>query len=303
MDFKVTILGANSALPVHGRYPSSQYIQIHNHHLLVDCGEGTQLRLREVKAKWAKIDHIFISHLHGDHFFGLPGLLSSLSLLGRKNTMYLFGPYGIKKVLEGIFEGCGLRLNYELIFHELDASKSTQCFENQIFTVTTIPLNHRIPTNGYLFRQKEQAPNIISEKIAEHGLSIDQIKAVKSGSDVTLDDGTVIPNKELTRPAKIPKSYAYCSDTRYKPDIIPIIKNIDLLYHEATYLHDRMDLAEFSMHTTAKEAGQLAKAAEVKRLLVGHYSSRYEDVTPLQLEAKKEFEYVEVALSGKVFDV
>ena len=301
MDFKITILGANSALPAHGRYPSAQYLQIHNHHILVDCGEGTQMRLRETKAKWAKINHIFISHLHGDHFFGLPGFLTSLSLLGRKDELTVHGPDGIANVIDHLFSGCGVLLKFQLNFNELDASKSSMCFENNVFEVSTIPLDHRIPTNGYLFREKVLPRNIIGDKIVEYDLSIDQIKAAKAGSDIKTSDGKIIANSDLTKAPAPPRSYAYCSDTRYNPDIIPLVSKVNLLYHEATYLHDRLDLAEYSMHTTALEAGQLAKAAKVDKLIIGHYSSRYEDLAPLLEEATSAFKQVELAINGRIF--
>ena len=303
MDFRLTVLGANSALPVHGRYPSAQYLQIHNHHILIDCGEGTQLRLREVNAKWARINMIFISHMHGDHFFGLPGFLTSLSLLGRKNEMHLFGPVGIENVLTAFFKGCDVYLDYPLIFHELDSEESSKCFENEVFEVYTIPLNHRIPTNGFLFKEKQQDSNMIPEKIAEYDLSIPQIKAAKAGHDITLSDGRLIPNIELTHPSKTPRSYAYCSDTRYQPDIAPLIRNVDLLYHESTYLHESLDLAIPSLHTTAKEAGQMAKTAKVKRLLIGHYSSRYQDIDVLLKEAQTIFPNADAAIHGAVFEI
>lgn len=302
-DFQITILGANSALPVHGRYPSAQYIQLQGYHLLMDCGEGTQLRLREVKAKWAKINHIFISHLHGDHFFGLPGFITSMSLLGRKNPLHIYGPTGIKQVLINLFNGCGVQLNYDMVFHELDSEQSTICLANDKFEVHTIPLDHRIATHGYLFREKPKPRNIIPEKIKEHQLSIEQIKAAKAGNDIQLADGQTIMNHHLTLDPTPPRSYAYCSDTRYKPNISSIIHGADLLYHEATYLHERLDLAEYSKHTTALEAGQLAKAAEVKKLMIGHYSSRYDDVSPLLEEAKSVFNNTIVALNGKVIHV
>ncbi len=229
--------------------------------------------------------------------------MSSLSLLGRKKPIHIFGPAGIQNVLSNLFAGCGVTLNYHLAFHELDAAESTQCFENELFTVTTIPLDHRIPTNGYLFKEKEQARNIISDKITQYGLSIDEIKSAKAGNDIKRSNGQIVSNEELTKTPSPLRSYAYCSDTRYKPDIIPLIQNVDLLYHETTYLHERLDLAEFSKHTTAKEAGQIAKLANVGRLLIGHYSSRYDDVQPLMAEARSEFNEVLVALNGRVFSI
>lgn len=302
-DFQITILGANSALPVHGRYPSAQYIQIQGYHLLMDCGEGTQLRLREVKAKWAKINHVFISHLHGDHFFGLPGFITSMSLLGRQKPLHIYGPLGIKQVLINLFNGCGVQLNYEMIFHEIDSETSTICLDNDKFEVLTIPLDHRVATHGYLFREKPKLRNIIPAKIKEHQLTIDQIKAAKAGNNIQLPDGQTIMNDHLTLDPTPPRSYAYCSDTRYKPNITSIIHGVDLLYHEATYLHERLEMAEYSKHTTALEAGQIAKAAEVKKLMIGHYSSRYDNVTPLREEAQSVFNNTIVALNGKVVDV
>lgn len=302
MDFRITILGANSAIPVHGRFPSGQFIQIHNQYILLDCGEGTQLRLRELGLKWSKIDYIFISHLHGDHFFGLPGFLTTISLLGREKTIHIFGPIGIQKVLRQFLDGSGAVLNFDLQFTETDTTSSSVIFENSIFKVTNIPLEHRGPTNGYRFDTIPQPRNIDSSKIKEYDLTIDQIKSAKAGHDLIIN-GKRIANTQLTLLPIPPKSYAYCSDTGHRAEIIPLIKSVNLLYHESTYLHEKLELAEWSKHTTAKQAGQIARDAQVDRLIIGHYSSRYRDLQPILDEARSEFDQVELALHGKIFEI
>jgi len=260
-------------------------------HFLIDCGEGTQVQLRRAKAKFSKINNIFISHLHGDHCFGLPGLISSLRLLGRVNDLNVYGPKGIKKMLETIFQ-----LNetnnhgFRIFYHELSGHESQKIFDDEKLEVWTIPLNHRIYCNGYLFKEKKKERSLNMEEITKYSeIQKYDYHTLKSGKDFILSDGYILKNTLLTTEPKPSVSYAFCSDTRFKEDIVSIIKNVDLLYHEATFLHDLKKLADSTGHTTAKEAAIIAQKARVKKLILGHFSNRYEDLGVFLDEAKEYF--------------
>lgn len=301
MSFAVHILGANSAVLNKDRFPTSQYIKLEKESILIDCGEGAQFNLSKYKLKPTKIHTILISHLHGDHVYGLPGLIGSFNLAGRNKPITIVGPVGIKAFLEGVFKTTYVHLNFELVFMELDHEGLKLIRElNQVY-IEAFPMKHRVPTYGYKVTEKERELNILSEAISIYKLSIDQIKAIKAGGDFVTEDGEVIPNKELTKEQAKSKSYAYCSDTVYDEELVPIIKNVDLLYHEATYLHDMQHMAEKRKHATAKEAGIIASKATVGKLIIGHYSSRYDDVQPLEDEAKSEFENTCVVKEGNVY--
>jgi len=260
-------------------------------HFLIDCGEGTQVQLRRAKAKFSKINNIFISHLHGDHCFGLPGLISSFHLLGRVNDLNIYGPIGIKKMLETIFKVNETNSHgFKIFYHELHSYESQKIFDDGKLEVWTIPLDHRIYCNGYLFK----------EKIKERSLNIEEILKypeiqkcdyynLKTGKNFTLSDGYVLNNELLTTEPKASLSYAFCSDTKFKEDIVPIIKNVNLLYHEATFLHDLKKKADFTGHSTAKGAAIIAHKAEVKKLILGHFSNRYENLEVFLDEARKYF--------------
>ena len=301
---KLHILGCHSATPRSTVFPSSQLLEINNELLLIDAGEGMQIQLRKYKHKFNKIRHIFISHLHGDHFFGLVGFLSSLRLIGRDKPVDIYAPVGLKAIIELQFKLTKTDINYPLFFHELSSPESELILETDQYTVKTIPLEHRIYTNGFLIQAKpalrklnisavKQYPEI--ETWAYHNL--------KRGKDFVREDGSIIPNDQLTLPPPPAKSYAYCSDTMYKPDIIPIIKGVDLLYHEATFLEKHKDLATKTKHSTAKQAAQIAKDAEVKFLVLGHFSSRYPDESLFITEASEIFESVNIAREGKSFEI
>ncbi len=301
---KLHILGCHSATPRSTVFPSSQVVEVGNELLLIDAGEGMQIQLRKYKHKFNKIKHIFISHLHGDHFFGLVGYLSSLRLIGREKEVNIYAPAGLKDIIELQFKITKTDINYPLFFHELTSNQSEMILDTDKFSVKTIPLEHRIYTNGFL----------ISEKPALRKLNIEAVKKypeietwayhnLKRGKDFIREDGSIIPNTELTLPPPPPKSYAYCSDTIYKPDIVPLIKGVDLLYHEATFLEQHKDLATKTKHSTAKQAAQIAKAAGVKKLVLGHFSSRYPDEQEFAKEASEIFENVSVAQEGKSFDI
>jgi ribonuclease Z len=304
MSIQLTVLGCHSATPRLNSHPTAQYLEINNRHFLIDCGEGTQRQMRKYKVGFSKINHIFISHLHGDHFFGLIGLISTYGILNREKPLVVFGPKGIKEVTLLQLKLSKSHVKYDLVFHELSATKSELIFEDDKVSVRTIPLKHRVYTNGYLFTEKEKPRKLHMQNISNYQeIDRSQYHNIKAGKDIFLDTGEVIPNAELTIDPEKPKSYAFCSDTVYKPDIIPIIKNADLLYHEATFLADREDLAKKTKHSTSKQAAQIALEANVKQLIVGHYSGRYKDISLFKKEANEIFENVELAEAGKVFSV
>ncbi len=300
----LTILGCHSATPRVNAFPTSQYLEINNRHFLIDCGEGTQRQMRKYKVGFSKIDHIFISHLHGDHFYGLVGLLSTYGILNREKDLHIFGPKGIKEVTLLQLKISQSHAKYRIVFHELSSKNSELIFEDDKVSVKTIPLNHRVYTNGYLFTEKEKPRNLNMLNISGYPeIERCDYNNIKAGRDVTLSSGEVVSNKKLTIDPPKPLSFAFCSDTYYKPDIIPIIKNADLLYHEATFLADRDDLAKRTKHSTTKQAAQIAKGAEAKQLVLGHYSGRYTDISLFKKEAQEIFDNVELAEPGKVFSV
>lgn len=303
MTFEVTILGSNAAVPGFGRHPSAQVLNVNEQNYLIDCGEGTQIRMNDFNIRRHRINQIFISHLHGDHIFGLIGLLTSYSLGQRKEQMDIFGPEGIQELLEVQIKHSQSHLTYPLNIHVVDPSESIVIFSDKNVEVTTIPLDHRIPACGYLFREKKRLLNIIPEKLIEHGIDFKQINEIKKGGNGTNVDGKVFENELLTLPPYIRRSYAYCSDTAYKPDIIPIIKEIDLLYHEATFADDKAENAIKTKHSTAKQAAMIAKDAQVEKLLIGHFSSRYHDLNVLLHEAKSTFLNTQLAIEGTTFPI
>ena len=289
LPFELTILGVNAATPAFGRHPSAQILQVQEKYYLVDCGEGTQMQMLNFGVKRSKINQIFISHLHGDHVYGLIGLLTSLGLNGRTAALEIFSPGGLKEMIDIQISYSGGGLPYPIQFHEVDTTQNTIIFEDQLVRVYSIPLQHRVPTNGFLFTEKERPRNIIGDKIKEYKIPYQVIPSIKSGADFTLPDGRVVPNEELTIAPPIPRSYAYCSDTRFTESIIPLIKGVDLLYHEATFCSDAKEQAEVSMHSTAQEAATIALKAGVGKLILGHFSSRYRDLSLFKEEAIKIF--------------
>ena len=302
MNLKVTILGCHSATPRANAYPTSQYLEINNSHFLIDCGEGTQRQMRKYKVGFSKINHIFISHLHGDHFFGLIGLISTMGILSREKELHIYGPVGIKEVIELQLKISKSHVHYELIFHELSSNKSEVILENDKVIVRTIPLRHRVYTNGYLFTEKRKQKKLHIDNIKNYEeIDICDYHNIKAGKDFVLSTGEVVPNSELTIPAPKPKSYAFCSDTTFKPDIVPIIKDVTMLYHEATFLKDREELCEKTKHSTAEQAGIIARDANAGLLIVGHYSSRYNNLEDFKKEAQTVFENTEIAVAGKSF--
>lgn len=304
MSFDVQILGSNSAAPAHGRHHTAQSVRIQNQQFLVDCGEGTQLQMKTFDVKKNRLEAIFISHLHGDHYLGLMGLLSTMHLNGRKQAIDLYGPIGLAEIITIQLKYSNTRLNYPLNFHELSGTASQLILENEFLTVHTIPLNHRIQCNGYLFKEKPKPRKMIKEKLMEANLSVAHINRLKNGEDIFDEEGKLLYSlKEFTLAAKRSRSYAYCSDTLYDESIIPIIQGVDLLYHESTFLHDMLERAQQTHHTTCKQAGQMASKAQVGQLILGHFSNRYRELSPLLIEAKSEFENSVLGEEGLIFSV
>lgn len=299
---KLTILGCYAATPRTLTNPTSQVLEIKNHMFLIDCGEGTQVQLRKHKIKFSRINHIFISHLHGDHFFGLPGLISTFRLLGRDKEMHVYGPKGIKEAITLLLKLGDSWTNYPLYFHELTSKESETVYEDEKVHVKSIPLDHRVYTNGYLFLEKLGERKLNIEAVTKYGIDKAYFQNIKNGKDVVLDTGERVINGLVSLDPPKPKSYAFCSDTAFKPDIAPLIAGVDMLYHEATFLESEAKLAVKTKHATAKEAAQIAKAANVGTLVLGHYSTRYKSISLFKEEAQQVFENVELADDGKCFD-
>jgi ribonuclease Z len=302
-DFNVTILGCGSATPTASRNPTSQVIEVCGRLLLIDCGEGAQIQMRKFKVKFQKIDTIFISHLHGDHYLGLIGYLQSMHLLGRKNPLYLFGPAPLKEILDIQFKYSYTALNYELVFTATNTKQKELLFEDKCIEVHSFPLSHRIPTTGFLVKEKIKLLPIKKEALAEYKISVAAIQSIKEGGDYTTEDGTMIPNKLITMPPLPLRSYAYCSDTIYDERITEYIRGTDLLYHESTFLHDMLKRAKETFHTTALQAAQIAVLAQAKQLLLGHFSARYNDLSDFLTEAKPVFENTLLAEEGTTYSI
>lgn len=300
---KLTILGCYAATPRTLSNPTSQVLEIKNKVFLIDCAEGTQVQLRKSKVKFSKISHIFISHLHGDHFYGLVGLISTFMLLNRENDLHVYGPKGIKEIILLQLKYSGSYTGYNLYFHELESTESVTIFEDDDVAVKTIPLQHRIYTNGYLFEEKntQRKPNI--ENIEAYNIDKVYYNKIKNGGDITLENGIIIPNSELSFPPAPNKSYAFCSDTIYNENIIPIIESVDALYHESTFLETESHLAEKTMHSTAIQAATIAKKANVKKLILGHFSTRYGNIELFKEQAQTVFQNSDIADDGKEFDI
>lgn len=301
--FEIHILGCGSALPTTRHNASSQVIRIGNKQFMIDCGEGTQLQLRRNHIHFSFINHIFISHLHGDHSFGLIGLISTFGLLGRTAPLHIYADAMLEKVMKPQLDFYCKDIKYPLFFHSIDASKHSVIYEDNTITVETLPLNHRMPCCGFLFREKPKRRHLIGDVANFYNIPIYQRQSIKDGADYTTPDGTVIPNSKLTREADPSRSYAYCSDTRPCSQICRYLKDVDLLYHEATFAESEKERAKVTHHSTAKEAAEIALTAGVKRLLLGHYSSRYDDEEQLQSEASEIFPVTECANEGMVIKI
>ncbi len=304
MSLHLTILGCHSATPRVNAHPTSQYLEINNRHFLIDCGEGTQRQMRKYKVGFSKINHIFISHLHGDHFFGLIGLISTFGILNREKDLHIYGPKGIKEITVLQLKLSKSWTKYHIVFHELDSKDSELIFEDNKVAVYTIPLDHRVYTNGFLFREKSKPRKLHIQNIQQYDeIDTCDYHNIKAGKDYILSTGEVVLNEELTIDPPKPKSYAFCSDTAYKPSIVSIIKDVDLLYHEATFLKDREDLCEKTKHATAEQAASIANKANVEKLIIGHYSSRYSNLNDFKKEAQTVFKNVELAEAGNSYSI
>lgn len=298
----LTVLGCYAATPRTLTNPTSQVLEINNHIVLIDCGEGTQVELRRHKIKFSRINHIFISHLHGDHFFGLPGFISTMRLLGRDKELHVYGPKGIKGAITLLLKLGDSWTNYPLLFHELTSKETELIFEDDKISVSTIPLDHRVYTNGYLFKEKLGKRKLNVAAVEKYGIDKAYYNNIKNGRDITLDNGSIVPNKELTYDPPKPKSYAFCSDTIYDESLADKVKEVDVLYHESTFLDSEAHLAAKTKHATAKQAAQVAKDANVKTLVLGHYSTRYKSIELFKEEASTVFPNVLLADDGKTFD-
>ncbi len=301
MSFEVTILGNSSASPTLNRHPSGQYLNICDHHILIDCGEGTQMQLQRFKIKRSKLSHIFISHVHGDHILGLPGLLLSMNLMKHLQPVHVYGPAELFEILDVFFKYSETTFSFPLIYHRLDPNKEGIIYENLYFNVKAFPLFHRVPTIGYLFAERSILKKLNVDACQRNKIPFTHYNDLKMGKDYLSPDGLRIKNELLTLASSRPISYAYCSDTIFDERVIKSIEDADYLYHEATFMHDKLDRAIVTMHTTAKQAGMVAKQANVNQLIIGHFSSRYEDLSPLLNEAKEEFANTRIAQEGATF--
>jgi ribonuclease Z len=303
VDFSVTILGSSSALPTSDRYPTAHALNVHERFFLIDCGEGTQAQLRRNHFKMVRINHIFISHLHGDHVFGIFGLLSTMNLLGRKESLHIYGHRLLKSIIDDHLKYFGRDFRYTIEFHEVAVKAKEVIYENDSLQVEAFPLKHRISCYGYLFREKEPHRNIHKWMIEKYKISLAEVVRIRNGADLTLDDGEVIANEKLTYLPFEPRSYAFCSDTAFSNRVAEYVKDVDLIYHESTFTEELKKMAAQTGHSTAKQAGKVARLANAKKLIIGHFSSRYKDYSVFLREAKEEFPNVELANEGVTFSI
>ena len=302
-QFEINILGCGSALPTTRHFLSSQVVNLRDKLFMIDCGEGTQLQFRAMKLKFQRLNHIFISHLHGDHCFGLPGLISSLGMLGRTADLHIYAQADAEKIFQPLLNYFCKDLAYKVLFHAFNPTNKELIFEDRTLKVSTIPLKHRVPCAGFLFEEKPKSPHIVREMIDFYQVPFSQIAAIKGGADFITPEGEIIANRILTRPADPPLRYAYCLDTAYYEKIIPIIEGVDLLYHEATFSHENIVRAKETYHSSAQQAALIAQAAQVKKLVIAHFSARITDENILLNEAKKIFPATILANEGMVVKV
>lgn len=300
---KLTVLGNSSATPTFNRHPSAQILNIKEELVLIDCGEGTQMQLRKNHIRFQRINHIFISHLHGDHYLGIVGLISTLHLFGRKSDLHIFAPKELEEIINLQLSVSQVQLNYTIQFHSLSFEAPTLIYTHKKFTVTSIPLQHRIPTCGFMFKETEKELKINKDFIEKENPSIEEIIRIKEGEDFVNTKGFIYKNSQITLKPIAAKSYAYISDTVFDESIIPIINNINTLYHEATFLNEFRNIAKDKMHSTAMQAAIIAQKSNVNQLIIGHFSARYEDLTPLLTEAKSIFENSLIAEEGITFEI
>lgn len=298
MKFELLILGTSAALPTQGRFPSAQLLNVEPNHYLIDCGEGTQIQFEKYKVKRSKINQIFISHLHGDHILGLPGLLSSFSLNGRTQPLQIFSPKGLQKLIELFISTSEAYLTFPINFHVVKTEGEEVIFTDSRVTVTSFPLLHRIETVGYRFDERKNRRRIDAKKLSFYNIPVKNIKGIENGDDFQLPSGEIIPNSALTKPPRPSRSFAYCSDTAFSEKTADYVKGVDLLYHEATFANDNMLKALKTKHSTATQAATIANLAHVKKLIIGHYSSRYKNLNLLLKEAQTVFSNTSLACEG-----
>ncbi len=302
-EFNINILGCGSALPTTRHLATSQIVDLRDKLYMIDCGEGTQVQMRRMRVRFGRLAHIFISHLHGDHCFGLPGLISTLGMLGRTGELVVHGPKEVETYLRPVMDLFCRGMEFEVRFNPVDPRSHSLVMEDRSLLVYSIPLKHRIPTCGYLFAEKPKEAHIIREMTDFYQVPVRCMKDIKQGQDYVTPEGEVVPNSRLTRPAAPPKRYAFCSDTAYNRSIIPIIEGADLLYHEATFAECDLARAKETFHSTARQAAEIARDAHVKRLVIGHYSARYEDLSELHREAEAVFPGTILGNEGTVIPV
>ncbi|MDF1559401.1 MAG: ribonuclease Z [Bacteroidales bacterium] len=303
MSFRLTILGTSSALPTSDRYPTAHVLNVHERLFLIDCGEGTQMQMRRYRIRFGRINHIFISHLHGDHFFGIYPLLSSFNLMGRKTPLHLYAPEPVEDLVSRHLSDFDINLGFELVIHSLKSRECSLILNDRRVEVFSFPLRHRIPSYGFLFREKRAERNIIPEMIGKHSLSIAEIGHLKRGEDIVREGGEVVSCESVTMPPPEPVSYAFCSDTASFPELSEYVSGVDLLYHEATFGDDNEDLAHKTGHSTARHAATVARDAGVKKLVIGHFSARYKTADILEEEARQVFSATEAAREGTSYIV
>lgn len=303
MKFDVTILGVNSAIPTLDKNPTAQIVRHEEKHYLIDCGEGTQVRFIKYGFKPHKIDQIFISHLHGDHFYGLVGLLTSMGLTGRTKPMEIFSPKGLEEIFQVTMKYSGAVLPYPIKFYEVDTTQHRCIFEDEGIQVFSLPLLHRIPTTGFLFREKERLRKMIPEKIEQYQIPFQDIDAIKKGAHWKTPDGQLIPNEDLTLAPPPSRCYAFCSDTRFNTALPPLLQDVNLLYHESTFCQDRQSRTFNTGHSTAREAAQIAKLSKAKKLVLGHFSLRYQDLSCFLKEAQPIFPNTVLGEEGKTYEI
>ncbi|WP_026946561.1 ribonuclease Z [Algoriphagus marincola] len=300
-EFEVTILGNTSSIPVHGRNHTSQLVKLGSELMLIDCGEGTQMQLRRFRLKYSKINYIFISHLHGDHYLGLIGLLSSFHLARRSNSLTIFGPKGLDEIISTHFRWSNTQLTYSIDFHITTDDGLNLLVNTPQLMVYSFPLRHRLPTTGFLIKEKAGLRNLIKSKLEAEKLPLEAIQSLRKGMDYIGVDGSFYPVGEYCYPQEATRTYAYCSDTIYWPELKEYIAGVDLLYHESTFLDSEKERAELTMHSTAGQAASIAAASSVNKLILGHFSSRYKDLNPMLEEAKPIFENVELSVEGETY--
>jgi len=303
MRFVVKILGSGAAIPANNRNPSAQLVKVRDHFLLLDCGEGTQMSLKKLSTGTQRISHIFISHLHGDHFFGLIGLVSSYHLLGRKLPLYVYGVPGLKEIIELQLRHSGTELAYPLEIKEINPEKAAIILENEDFYVKTIPLDHRVPACGFLIKEKPLRRNIRKDFVLAVKVPLDAFEKIRDGEDFIDENGKVYPNQEITLDPAEPRSYAYCSDTAYYEPVVRHIRGVKVLYHEATFADDKQKDALEKGHATAREAATIAMKAGVEKLIIGHFSARYKDPGVLITEAREVFPNTIAAEDGMIVEI